>query len=83
MRCLPNVWHDRRAEATEALRAFPQDAIHVREVQVHLVPRTAREASHAEQSAEQTIANGAFALGMATGVAFVVAAIMLAKLLGI
>ena len=83
MRCPPNVRHDRRAELFEALRAFPQDAVLVRDAQVHLLPPTAREATQTHQSAEQTIANGAFALGMMTGIAFVATALMLAKLLSI
>lgn len=81
MRCLRNVRHDRCAELSEALSVCRENAILLREAQVHLLPSTARVAAHTQQPTEQSIANGAFALGMMTGIAFVAAALMLAKLL--
>ena len=78
---LANAQHSRRVEFREALGGLPQGTILLREAQVHCLSPPAPRLSHTCQSAEQAIANGAFALGMMTGIAFLAATLVVAKLL--
>ena len=81
MGCPSHVWHYCGTELLDVLRDLSQDTILVRGVSSPRPSPTISEVKQTQQPTEQAIANGAFALGMATGIAFVTAALMLAKLL--